>query len=87
MADHAALRRPSHPAVRPRRIDLEPLRGHRGLRMILLRDLGPAERAVLETMPSLVAVGAIGPPMEMPWANLTEEGEPLRDEWSRRRWG
>lgn len=68
-------------------IDLEPLRGHPGLRMILLRDLGPAERAVLETMPSLVAVGAVGPPMEMPWANLTGEGEPLRDEWSKRRWG
>jgi hypothetical protein len=68
-------------------IDLEPLRGHRGLRMIFLRDLGPAERAILETMPRLVAVGASGTSIATPWADLTDKGEPLREEWFRRRSG
>lgn len=74
-------------AIQSAGIDLEPLRGHPGLRMLWLRDLGPDARAVLETMPNLVAVGAGGPAMTMPWADLTDKGEPLREEWFWRRWG
>jgi hypothetical protein len=84
LADLPDLR---YAAIQSAGTDLAPLRGHPGLRMMWLRDLGPSERAILETMPSLVAVGAGGAHEAMPWANLQDKDEPHREEWFWQRWG
>jgi hypothetical protein len=48
--------------------------------MIWLNGVTPDAIAVLESMPSLVAVGGAPKDLSMPWANLRTD-EPARAEW------
>ncbi|MBA3876727.1 MAG: hypothetical protein C0498_07295 [Anaerolinea sp.] len=70
----------------PRVPSIEPLRRHPSLRMLELAMASEPERAVLDSIPGLVAIGR-GKNFEMPvpWPNLHDlpPDDPLRLEWSR----
>jgi hypothetical protein len=68
----------------PRVTSIDPLRGHRTLRMLELKIAGQPDTSVLDTIPGLVAVGR-GKDFEGPigQADLFElpRDDPLRVEW------
>jgi hypothetical protein len=76
----AAMRSVRYANLLRRDLSIEPLRGHPGIRMIWLNGVTPDAIAVLESMPSLVAVGGAPKDLSMPWANLRTD-ERARAEW------
>ena len=70
----------------PRVASIEPLRGHPSLRMLELVMASEPERAVLDSIPGLVAIGhGKGFQQEVPWPDVKTlpEGHALRVEWFR----
>jgi hypothetical protein len=70
----------------PRVASIEPLRGHPSLRMLELAAAREPERAVLDSIPGLVAIGrGKGFEQAVPWPDLgmLPRDDPLRREWHR----
>jgi hypothetical protein len=70
----------------PRVASIEPLRGRPSLRMLELAMAAEPERAVLDSLPGLVAIGrGKSFTQAVPWPDLAKlpQGHPLRVEWFR----